>query len=472
MDFGIFYLDIQAILAFFDQPGSAIIFQVFALGGYLFFVWLLIYAGLEFYVDYRTGKNTANWKWVVLAVDVPALNVQTPKAVEQLFTHLAGALDHADIFAKYHGGFKQRWFSFEVISIGGYIQFLIRTEETFRDLVEAAIYAQYPDADVVEVEDYVGEIPSTFPNAEYDIWAGDFGLAEHDAYPIRTYREFEHNISKDTVLKDPMGAFLESFSRIGAGEQMWFQIIIEPTHGHWKEHAIEKIKEIIGDTSHSGHGGNKVLDFIHQAPMKLLENVGDQILGREAAEGGHDEHSGPPNQLQYLTPGQSKLVEAMEGKISKIGFKTKMRGVYIAKKEVFRPSRGVHALIGAISQFNVPTANSIVPKFTDHVSYFFHHWRSNNRKTLLMSAYKKRKIKTGGPPCVLNVEELATVWHFPMSHVKTPQVQKVEGKSAEPPPALPVEVILPTLSPEESKEKKRPDYGVDAGPYGDQTKFG
>jgi len=42
---------------------------------------------------------------------------------------------------------------------------------------------------------------------------------------------------------------------------------------------------------------------------------------------------------------------------------------------------------------------------------------------------------------VFNIEELATVWHFPMSYVKTPLVQKTQGKRAEPPSGLPVEII-------------------------------
>jgi len=42
---------------------------------------------------------------------------------------------------------------------------------------------------------------------------------------------------------------------------------------------------------------------------------------------------------------------------------------------------------------------------------------------------------------VLNTEELATIWHFPMSHVKTPQVQKTISKRSEPPVGLPIESI-------------------------------
>ncbi|MBI5728325.1 MAG: hypothetical protein HY984_01060 [Candidatus Magasanikbacteria bacterium] len=440
MTIGSITIDIQAIIDFFTtQSTPEVVLGVLALGGWLVLFYLLLYADLLLFVEHKQRHFTHNWKWVLLAVDVPLLNVQTPKAVEQMFAHLTGAHAHTNIAEKYGEGLKQRWFSLEVISIEGYIQFLIRTEEKFRDLVEAAFYAQYPDAEVTEVEDYVDSVPSTYPNETHDIWAADFGLSENDAYPIRIYRDFEHNISKDTVLKDPMGAFLESFSRIGPGEQIWFQIIIEPAGHHWKEHAIEKINKIIGaEEKHSKPG---LFSIAFDGLFKLLGSFFDHVLGNESEEGGghKDEKSGPPNKVQYLTPGQKKIVEDMETKISKVGFKTKIRAVYIARKEVFRPERAVNAIIGSMQQYNVPTANMIEPKLRVTAFYLFAKQRTAYRKNLLIRAYKKRKIKAGVTPFILNIEELATIWHFPMSHVKTPLVQKTSGKQAEPPSGLPVE---------------------------------
>ena len=232
-----------------------------------------------------------------MAVDIPALNIQTPKAVEQLFAHIAGAFDKPNVGEKFHGGYKQRYFSFEIISIEGYIQFLIWTEEKFRELVEASLYAQYPDAQITEVEDYVHMAPDKFPHDEYEVFGVDFALAEHFSYPIRSYHDFEHSISKDTVLKDPMGALLESFTRIGHGEQMWFQMIVEPTDNSWKESVIAKVKEIIGEAKKSS------FDLVHavlDSPLKLLEAVGDQVFSREASASKKDDKPAEPNKITSL----------------------------------------------------------------------------------------------------------------------------------------------------------------------------
>lgn len=441
-----YYLNLvlNTVVDFFNQSIGIVILEFYAIFGWLFFVWLLAYVIVNFYADYVQGtKNTNNWKFVLLAIDIPPENVQTPLAVEQMFAHLAGAFDKAGFYDKFRKGYKQKWYSMEIVSIEGYIQFLIWTEEEFRDLVEASVYAQYPDAEITEVEDYVNSVPQQFPNKEYDVWVGDFSLAEDFAFPLRSYREFEHNISKDTVLKDPMGTFLESFTRIGPGEQMWFQIMVEPIDNSWKEKTISKIKEMIGESSGGKKGGP--FSFITDNALtkevwKSFEEINAQVVGTERSSGGDaDSGSGEKNQLKYLTPGQMKLVEDMEKKISKIGFKTKMRGVYVARKEVFKTERGVNALKGAINQFNSPTSNSIVEKSS--TGGIRNPKKKGQKQTEFMKAYRKRKIGYASKWFVLNIEELATLWHFPMSHVKTPLVQKAATKAAEPPSDLPLEVF-------------------------------
>lgn len=445
---------------FIGQSPAQVIIQLFAMGGWLVFFYLLLFAGAHLWADYKQDLVTHRWKWVLLAIDIPLENVQTPKAVEQLFAHIAGALNTPNIADKYVHGHKQQYFSFEIISIHGYIQFLIRTEESLRDLIEASVYAQYPEAEIVEVEDYTTEFPTQFPNDTYDVWGADFTLAENDAYPIRTYGEFEHTIVKDTILKDPMSALLESFTRLGQGEQMWLQIIVSPIGTHWKEKAIKKIKEIIGDSSHKSHGKkNPIADMVTDVPLQLLSGVGQQVFG--GGEGGgkksEKKEADAPNRMLYLTPGERKLIEAMENKITKIGFKTKIRAIYVARNEVFKASRGVHALIGAFHQFTIPSANSLVPSYTTKVSYFLKNSRTAYRKRLLMAAYKKRKMTAGKTPFVLNIEELATIWHFPMSHIKTPLLQKTTGKRSEPPASLPVEGRAPIQ--EEAPTEKSIRFG-------------
>lgn len=482
--FGLFSVNISFsfIYEFLALSPIGMFFAIFAVLGWIPAVFGLLSKGLSYYKDYREGKYTADWQYVLLAIDIPQMNVQTPMAVEQLFSHIAGAYDKPGIRDVFYRGHKQRSFSFEIISIEGYIQFLIRTEAELRDLVEASVYAQYPQAEITEVEDYIQSAPDTFPNDTHDVWIGDIVTSEDDAFPIRSYRDFEHNISKDTVLKDPMGTFLESLTRIGQGEQMWFQILLQPIGNGWKEDAIKKVKELIGEKSSPSKGNKFFSALTDNLLTKEIGNSVNEILSQLTTGGGlggAEESSGKDeekNQMRYMTPGQMKTVEAIETKINKIGLKTKMRAVYLAEKQVFRPSKGVNALVGAINQFNVPTSNSLVPKVTTSQPTPV---KSNQKKTSMMEEYKKRKMGDGGAkPFVLNIEELATVWHFPMSHVATPLLSKAQLKTSEPPSGLPVERLPVVAEPSAEVSQSSPGraYVTDSGEvsYGDddEVKFG
>ena len=132
-------IDLSFWQGFFGLSSFGQAETIFALGGLTILFYIFFKAGAELWVEYRQKtKFMAKWQWVLLAVDVPALFIQTPKAVEQIFAHLSGASVSCNIPEKFWRGKKQKWFSFEIVSIEGYIQFLVRTEIEYRDLVEPA----------------------------------------------------------------------------------------------------------------------------------------------------------------------------------------------------------------------------------------------------------------------------------------------------------------------------------------------
>ncbi len=445
-----FSIDLSFWREIITWPSGELIRALFAIVGWAVLILVFFYMGSQLWLEYRrTVKYTRKWKWVLLAVDVPPLFIQTPKAVEQIFAHLSGALITPNIGQKYWMGKKQKWFSFEIVSIEGYIQFLIRTESEFRDLVEAAVYAQYTEAEITEVEDYMGNIPGHYPHPEYEIFGVEFALEENEAFPIRTYPSFEYNLSKDAVFSDPMAAILENFSRIQHGENFWMQIVIEPTSNKWKEKGIQLVKDVIAGTAHGGghggHGGGHGSVLLSKAadiPATVMKEAFNIWHWNFESESGHgEEHHEEVRKISDLTPGEKTTLEAIEEKISKIGFKSKIRALYSARKDIFNPSRCMDGLVGALNQFHIIGKNAIVPHHTTQVHYAFKQWREAHHKHHFMTAFTKRKIKALGNPYVLNIEELATIWHFPLPFVKTPLLQKAGAKRAEPPVELPVEQL-------------------------------
>lgn len=421
---------------FLELPPMETVRLIFVIIGWAIVGLVFFFMGAELWVAYKQAKYIAKWQWVVLAVDVPLSIVQTPKAVEQVFAQLSGAHTTPNIGQKYWIGKKQKWFSFEVISIGGYIQFLIRTEAEYRDLVEAAIYAQYSGAEITEVEDYVNAIPNAYPDSEQDVFGVEFGLAENEAYPIRVYEEFISKgfMSKELELgfSDPMAAILENFSRIGQGENLWMQIIIEPTDSKWKEKGLAMVKKMLGQTIAQG---STVISKIGNLPLSMLESSFDALGIRPISEDADKKDEAKV--LASLTPGQRGSLEAIEEKISKIGFKTKMRVLYAARKSTYNPSKCIDGFVGAINQFHALNHNAIIPRKATSTHYAFKGVRLGMMKTMFVGAFKNRRMKAGGPPYIFNIEELATIWHFPMPTVKTPLLKKAI-KQVEPPIDLPI----------------------------------
>ncbi len=417
---------------------------IFAIGGWVVLALIFFFMGSMFWADYRGSKSGANWKWVVLAVDIPEELVQSPKAVEQMFSHFSGALESIGVVDKYWKGKGQKWFSLEVVSIEGYIQFLIRCEFEHRDLVEAAVYAQYPAAEITEVEDYVENVPNHFPDDNYDIFGLEFGLAQVESYPIRTYEYFEHMISKDSVFHDPMGSILENFSRIGAGENFWLQIIVMPIDNHWKEAGITLAKGVFSPIESAAK--KNPLDFIASLPMKVGQEV--MKIWEWNFEPGAESAAAETKRVE-ITPGTRTVVEAIENKISKIGFKTKVRVLYSAKKPVFNPAKCVSGFVGSMNQFYNTSQNGLVPVAKADL-------KKPNKANLFIKAFKTRKAKMLTNPYILNVEELATLWHFPLAFVKTPLIQKIASKRAEPPGGLSLESSfnLPVEETETAKSQK------------------
>lgn len=401
------------------------------------FLWFPLFFPFAFMAKHlhhesKVHADRHTWKHILLAIDVPKDNEKPLRAVENLFAHLAGAHASQDLEEIHFGGVTQKWFSFEIVSIEGYVQFIIWTEKNFRNLIEAAIYAQYPDAEITEVEDYTKVVPSTFPNKEWDVWGADFKLVNSHFFPIRTYKEFEDMRTGEYL--DPMHALLETMSRMGPGEQLWFQLLIKPIGIEWKHHAQEFINKMVGrEMKHAEPG---LLSKAAQVPVNIVSGIGDAIMN--SGEEGHEHKKEDPAKMwrmMMMTPGEKLKLEAIEKKLTKIGFSCKVRIVYVGKKENFNKGRAVNSIVGAIKQLNTEDLNAIIPdmkKTAVTAHYVLKDMRKAWRKNKIMANYKSRSIWGGTPEYVLNIEELATLWHFPILS-RTPSLKKTQFKKSEPP---------------------------------------
>lgn len=402
-------------------------------------IWWFLHEFYDAWTSYIGELFAGHRQFVILAVDVPRDTEQTPSGMEAIFNQLEGAHGTFTWWEQHWVGAFQEWFSFEIVSIDGYVQYLIRCHKDLRDLVEASIYAQYPDAEITEVRDYVNDVPAQWPNDEWEFFGTEYNLARPDAYPIRVYREFEDKVRGELV--DPMAGLLEIMSKIGKGEQIWYQVLMKPIiDPEWVPEAQAVIDDLVEKERPSKE--KPLWQRALLSPIKLIDALTGVLFPNFVGGGDEDGGREQRTNVQNLTPGEKLLVEEMERKISKLAYKVRIRIVYVARKDVFSKARGLGPVIGAVKQFNDGTRNyfKVGKKTWTKANYALKKARVAVRQQKFLAAYASRSFSSGEAISgyVLNTEELATIYHFPMASVKAPLLKRTGSRKSEPPATLPV----------------------------------
>ena len=401
--------------------------------------WVVIPLALFFifrdlWLFYIRTKYVKAISWTLLELKIPKNVLTTPKAMEQIFAAAHGTYSFGIKFLeKWWDGKVEDWMSFELVGYAGGVYFYVRLPSKYRNLLEAAVYAQYPDAEIHEPQnDYMDLLPASLPNQVYDLFGFDLILAREDAYPIRTYPYFEAIVEEQRL--DPIAAVTEVMSKLKEGEVILIQILIRPAGDAWKKKAEELVAKLIGKKSPKQLG---LLGWI----ASFLRNLTFAPFTYPLWPDEEVKKEGPPNMLSFLTESQKDVVKSIEEKIAKIGFETNVRFIYVDRRDSFTRAN-VSAVNGAFRQFNTQNLNGFRPDmatFPRIASPFalLKARRERGRKTMLFFNY--RTLTMNQKVSVLNIEELATIYHPPIVTVGAPMLRRLESRKGEPPPALPTE---------------------------------
>jgi len=430
---------------FLSLPAGELFWVFFINFGWIIVAIFFLIGVRDMYALWVSTKWAGTHKFVLLAIDVPKGNEQSPKAVENMFTYLGGAHGTFNFFERWFEGKFQKGFSYEIISLEGYTQFLIRSPLEFRNLIESSIYSQYPDAEITEVDDYTEAVPQKYPDEEYEIWGSEFVQAANQAYPIKTYKEFEHILGpSETHFRDPMAALMDLCGSLRQGEQFWMQVLVVPTGFDWPKESEKEVDKLLNRKGKVRKGSStKIVEAMGNASEAVYSIWGD-------IEGGESEEKS--KSMIELTPKEKKQVEAIHDKASKLGFQAKVRVVYIAKKELLNKAKVVSGIVGYMKQFMALDLNNFKPDLSytmTSVDYFFKKRRLRIKKQRVFDAYIKRSTTRGRRTGLLTIDELATIWHFPVEAVvPSPLIQKAPGRKADAPSSLPLAEEAAELPPD------------------------
>lgn len=387
----------------------------FFLWKYFSFLWL----------SWKNNVFAAKDKCILLEVKFPEEISKPIRAMETVMDGLRQVLyQPPDWWEKWIDGEFQRSYSFEIVSIEGAIHFFIRFPERLKDVVEAIIYGEYPMVELSVAKDYTKNVPQDIPNKEWDLWGTDYRFLKPNCYPIKTYPYFE----KETALEveeervvDPLSLLLESLSKIGPGEQLWVQIGAKPI----TDAELPWITE-----------GKKIRDELvkrvsKKPPQKpiILDALNVVISGTPPSPPQEEKKETPMPEMM-LTPGEKEVIKRIEEKIAKPAFKCNIRFIYLGKREYFNKAKAKlpFAFFAALGTENL---NFLVPlgKTLTKIkkSWFLplnllRDRRLYVKKRKLFKNYIRRVDPSYPSPkgadystgsFVLNVEELATIFHFP-----------------------------------------------------------
>jgi len=425
------------------QVASVLELLVRHVGVYVIFL-LVVVLAWNLWLTYIQTQFLRGIKWILLEVKPPKEVFKSPAAMELVLNSLYQAGGTGNWYDKYWKGNLRNYFSLEIVSTEGKIHFYIRTSEKFKKIIESQLYAQYPQAEIFEVKDYVTDVPNFSKDGPINLWGAGLELTnEEEVVPIKTYVEYGLDRAVGSLDEeqriDPITPMLEFMGSVGIGEHIWFQMIVRAATNRFV--ATKDGVEI---------PGKAWTDRVKQ----VIKDFNESLIEYEKDAEGKKKKIGS----RRATKGEGAVIDAIERNANKLGFDTGMRAIYVAKKENFDPNR-IAGLTGMFRQYGAVDYNGFKPAGATVIEF---PWQDIfggkiiEKKEKMLGGYKSRgffyggfdfdKIskyfthpaESGGKPFILSTEEIATLFHLPGRVAETPSFTRIESKKGEPPANLPI----------------------------------
>ena len=226
---------------------------------------------------------------------------------------------------------------------------------------------------------------------------------EHWSLPVRTYAELGLDSFESIV-----GAFAK-INEIGEGASL--QLIVQAASSGYKKeiyHHIEELKKGVSLKKVFGHGIGSVraADVVDVFNPKTKEQQAEDKSNRVVDD---------------------EAVKALQLKVSKPLFEVNLRLVASAASP-FQANDILDGLTAGFSQFGSPMRND------------FRIVKPRNPKSIVHDFIYR--MFDDGEKMMLSAEEIASIYHLPISSTETPRVKWLKSKEAAPPDNLPTAGVL------------------------------
>ncbi len=277
------------------------------------------------------------------------------------------------------------------------ILFFITVPKKYSKALEKQVHSYFSEAQIDKVSDYTIFIPDN------EIAISNLKLKESQILPLKTYVEMD---------RDPLNEITTSISKLDhKNEGASIQLVLQRAPIGWRT----KGKKIIIKMQQG-----KRLDEVYKS-SGIIKFISDLIgtLSKKKEES---------NVTTQLTPEDQELIKIMQKKVSKSAYNVNIRLVASAKSKE-RAREIVSHMENSFAQLERHDVNRVVSKKfnknIDKVAFNF-IFRAFNKKFSML----------------LSVEEIASIFHFPISTTKTPNIASIKSTVSSPPIDMPTEGTL------------------------------
>jgi hypothetical protein len=286
---------------------------------------------------------------------------------------------------------------------GNDISFYVCLPKYLETAFEKYIQGVYPRA-------VVDRVPSDYtvfePQGET---AGAYlKLKEHYLFPLSTYQKLE---------KDPLATITNNLSKITANEGAAIQLIIRPLSGVNIRKKGEEVLTAIRE-------GKNVNSAVSESSQNMAVALAAEFFKPAPTPQQKELESQKPKEQGYDQVGY----DAVQSKIQKQPFQTDIRVVACAPTKE-RAEDILNHVIGSFSQFSLSAINSLDATMVKG---------SALKKLIYEFSFRIFNTKQSN---ILNVEELASIYHFPTHFIETPYIKAAKSSVAPPPNELPEEGV-------------------------------
>ena len=327
-------------------------------------------------------------------------------AMEQLLTSIAAIKEKRGLWHRFL--YDGPSISFEIANAtnNDEIVFFISIPRKFRESVEKQIHSFFPNASLEKSTDFNIFFPGSITESAI------LKLKQDYIFPIKTYEDLEI---------DPLNAITNALSKLDTEKEGGaIQVILRPVDAGWRSKGREIAHEMQqGKRLKAVYSKSIFWDF-----LKMFGGVFQGMLGLDKdknALGADDKKT------VQLTPEDQEMIKSLERKASKAGFEVNIRLV-VSSETQERSQQLLAQMENAFSQFENSDKNC------------FKVEKRASKKDVEFDFIFRNFIHENA--IILNTEEIASIFHLPISVTETPKIKWLKSTAAHAPLDIPKEGLL------------------------------